>query len=65
VTNIVAHGAYRSAKESVLAELEQRPEAAVAEEIVASHAEVLDVSARRANDVRTLVEQIITDMPQA
>lgn len=66
-TNIVAFAPYRSAEaavdaeESGLAPLLKREEMEAKEEsaVIASHQEVLDVSAQRAENMRKLVERIV------
>ncbi|BGP17338.1 hypothetical protein JCM10213_007552 [Rhodosporidiobolus nylandii] len=66
VTNIVVSSPYRYAEAAVEAELSSgagktapQMEESNGEEEVANHQEVLDVSARRANDIRALVERIV------
>ncbi|GAA5825202.1 hypothetical protein JCM11251_006141 [Rhodosporidiobolus azoricus] len=69
VTNIVASAPYEYAEEAVEAELAGKKEEfakaqeakrkSEAKEEVASHQEVLDVSAKRADDIRALVERIV------
>ncbi|KAL8278540.1 hypothetical protein RQP46_009032 [Phenoliferia psychrophenolica] len=63
VTNIVVATPYRSAEAEVDAELsgvglKKEVEVGKDEEEVASHQEVLDTSAKRADDIRALVERI-------
>ncbi|GAA6024137.1 hypothetical protein JCM10207_001595 [Rhodosporidiobolus poonsookiae] len=68
VTNLVAAAPYRYAEDIVAAEISGQPVEKVGEAIgkteeeeeeVASHQEVLDVSAKRADDIRALVERIV------
>ncbi|GAA5929878.1 purine-nucleoside phosphorylase [Sporobolomyces koalae] len=61
ITNLVVATPYRSAEQAVQAELEgsDRDEPEHVEDEVANHQEVLDASAKRADDMRALVAKII------
>lgn len=63
VTNIVANKPYPSAEAAVEAELDPNaPPFVIDEDEPANHQEVLDASAARANDMRSLVEQLVNDL---
>ncbi|KAK4054963.1 Purine nucleoside phosphorylase [Microbotryomycetes sp. JL221] len=66
VTNIVVNSPYKSAREAVDRERDEGSSSvedhAQDKEEVANHQEVLDVSARRADDMRALVEKIVDSL---